>query len=499
MRTACRLLIAYPMLAVMAAGQGFTQHLFEPAVPLPDVDTFSEFAAGDVDEDGLTDLVLRNNTSPGPFIVSLYLGLGGGAFGPAQPLDFPDGGIFGDFSPVFARDLDGDGHLDVVNPVSGAGKVGVRLGHGDGTFGPLLTSPGAAGSPVDADVSDADGDGLLDLLLVESGTSTQPDHGTIKLMRGEGDGTFQPSVVIHHARSPDSVEVADFDGDGTPDLAYLDNVAPFQSQAFVIVARGLGGGVFADGVGYPSPDSGVNLVAADIDRNGTVDLLQGNAGNPGWLLLSGNGRGDFFSALEFGPAGEQYVAVADLDRDGYLDIVARSHTTLFAQRMVAGEITGAAVSVPFGASNGFFGLVIADLDVDGLPDVAVHVLTTTLFLDALGPWIDIGQSKPTVSGAPALAGSGTPAAGQTVTLQISGLAAGLPGQLFLGSSPAQLSLKGGHLVPSPEVLLLVNVGTPLSGPWPAGVPVGTALYLQAWFEPAPDEIAASNALVVIAE
>lgn len=103
---------------------------------------------------------------------------------------------------------------------------------------------------------------------------------------------------------------------------------------------------------------------------------------------------------------------------------------------------------------------------------------------APGPWQNLGFAKPGSSGTPALFGVGAPAPGSSVTLAVANAAAAAPLWLVVGGARLDLPFLGGVLVPSPQVVLplATDAGGGLALPvaWPAGVPAGTAIYLQAW-------------------
>ena len=105
---------------------------------------------------------------------------------------------------------------------------------------------------------------------------------------------------------------------------------------------------------------------------------------------------------------------------------------------------------------------------------------------------------------PLLEGEGTLQAGETVTLTVSKCAKSSFAHLVIGTSTVFAPLFGGTLVPSPE-RILANVPTRkgliiLEGPWPAGVPPGTEVFMQWWVldSQAAQGYSASNALVATA-
>jgi hypothetical protein len=117
---------------------------------------------------------------------------------------------------------------------------------------------------------------------------------------------------------------------------------------------------------------------------------------------------------------------------------------------------------------------------------------------------DVGGGKPGGAGVPVLAAQGTLAPDSPGTLSLDGAAPLAPVTLVLGLSELGAPFKGGTLVPVPNVLigLATDAGGSISLPftWPAGVPAGTEVWLQAWIEDAAasQALAASNGLHCVA-
>jgi hypothetical protein len=154
----------------------------------------------DLDADGLLDVVV-GHTAPGSSYARVWLGTGGGAFGP------PTSYFGGTFFEV--ADATGDGVPDLVLAASTA--AGVRPGLGDGTFGPVLIATDEAlfGDLV---VADLDGDDVPDL------AAASLDSGDLRVLRGLGAGAFAPAVTVTGLELPGGLEDGDLDGDGRPDL-----------------------------------------------------------------------------------------------------------------------------------------------------------------------------------------------------------------------------------------------------------------------------------------
>ena len=212
-------------------------------------------------------------------------------------------------------DFNGDGNLDVAVGLNGyngdrAAVVAIMLGKGDGTFRRVATVPIQvfAGNLITGDFNS---DGNLDLALITN-------LNQVSLLLGNGDGTFQPARNFLTGISPTSIVTGDFNQDGNLDL-----VTSNSTDNSVSVLLGKGDGSFLAHV--DSPTGGVSpfgMAEGDFNRDGILDLAVTENSSNEVTLLFGNGDGTFaFSSELFGVTYPGFVATADLNGDGNLDLI----------------------------------------------------------------------------------------------------------------------------------------------------------------------------------
>jgi hypothetical protein len=219
---------------------------------------------------------------------------------------------------VTVADLNHDGIPDLaIANFTGQGTVSILLGNGDGTF-QSAQSYAAGIFPSSVAVGDFNGDGIPDLALA-AGYPNCPGSSSVQVLLGNGDGTFQAATQYSAGDTPSCVAVRDLNGDGIADLA----VTNFVSND-VSVLLGHGDGTFQAAVNYavgPSAAPPLSLAVADFNRDGFPDLAVTFAG--GVRLLLGNGDGTFQPTPLSYVAGSYFsaLAVGDFNRDGFSDLV----------------------------------------------------------------------------------------------------------------------------------------------------------------------------------
>jgi len=305
---------------------------FQPVVTYnPGGGYTNSVAVADVNGDGKPDIVVANCTSSGgdcwndrsDGTVGVLLGNGDGTFQTAVSYD-PGGWRT---LAVAVADVNGDGKPDIVVANLGSNNVGVLLGNGDGTFQTAVTYGSGGynswGSGQLVAVADVNGDGKPDIVVANNCADSACDNGgSVGVLLGNGDGTFQPAVAFGSGgNGPAAVAVADVNGDGKPDLVVTNN-----SSSTVAVLLGNGDGTFQTATTYDSGYGGAPLgvAVADVDGDGKPDIVVADFGMSGLLgVLLGNGNGTFQTALSYGSGGycTDGVVVTDVSGDGKPDIM----------------------------------------------------------------------------------------------------------------------------------------------------------------------------------
>ncbi len=321
---------------------------------------------------------------------------------------------------------DGIPDLAILN-FGDPGSVDVFLGNGDGTFqSPPASSSTVATFPQAMAAADVNGDGKLDLVVVNECADDSCNNGSVSVLLGNADGTFEPQVVFATGAFSRFVAVGDLNFDGLPDLAVTNNGDGTVSVLLSTGDAGLYGaatpygvgsgsssgplgvaiGIFNPGFGFLDlavsnngdgtitilPENGLGtfnapgettlplppgaspywLVTGDLRDNGTLDLVVPDAGSPSVYVLLGNGNSTFqpYATYTVGN-GPQGVSLGDINGDGVLDLV------------VPATDADGTVSVLLGHGDGTFApqtlypvgdnptwAALADFNGDGLLDIA---------------------------------------------------------------------------------------------------------------------------------
>jgi hypothetical protein len=357
--------------------------------------------AADFNNDGKPDFAVMTTQGNAIYIM---LGNGDGTFtaSPGSPINGVGAtSCVNAFEPsncsLTSADFNHDGNMDLAETSGFDNEVLVYLGHGDGTFTQATGSPITVGDfPQAVRTGDFNKDGLVDMAVANA------KDDTVSILLGNGDGTFTPATNSPVAAGgfPFFLAVADFNNDGSPDIAVSD-----QSGNTVTILLGNGDGTFNQAAGSPIPGFNYNpgeIVAADFNGDGRVDIAATNftavppATTATVTVLLGNGDGTFAAApgspiaVGLDPFA---MAAGDFNEDGITDLAVvnygdiTNHPTQTLTLLLGngdGTFTSAGTPTELGDSPN--DIAVADFNGDGTPDLVIPELAdfdTTILLDQL--------------------------------------------------------------------------------------------------------------------
>ena len=333
---------------------------------------------------GFANVILANKSSPGAFVKGVH---------------YPTTG--NDPSSIAVADLTGSGSLDLVVANFSSGSVSVFM-HGatPGTYIPAV-SVTSGGAPNQVVIADVNGDGHPDLVLADSSTS---GNAIILFQDPANPGHFlAPTLLSTGTNSAASVAAADLNGDGKLDIvAAVSDINGDNGAVYVFYQSTTTPGTFLPPVIFPAGAQPQSVRIADVNGDGLPDLVVANFG-PGAdgkgsagvsvLLQDAAHRGQFLAPVTYATqAGSLDVVVADLNGDGKPDLVVANRgprptgsVSVLLQDAAHPGVFLSATSYPgFGQP---LGVAVADLNGDGHPDIAVAdgVSATVLLQNATSP------------------------------------------------------------------------------------------------------------------
>jgi hypothetical protein len=487
-------------------------------------------ALGDVNGDGVPDLAVGAPAASPFFFPDGRVTVRSGRNPAAVLATYTGAALQLGYSVASLGDLDGDGIDDLAAGSPGSGTLKPRVTVWSGATGAELFFQEAQftsryGEAVTG-FGDVDLDGVPDVLAgAPGGIGVGNLFGTVRVLSGASGATLHewhgPKFRSHYGAA--LAALGDVNGDGVPD-ALIGAPDPEDSSGpdlgHVHLVSGANGASLGSLAGDADHDLFGTAVAGlgDVNGDGTPDFAVSapEVGNSEGLVRAYSGATlAQLWALAGAPQqalGEQrsLAALGDTSGDGVCDLLLGTWRVGAggSLRVLDGATGAALMTREHDVPGGRFGFSVSggpDMSGDGWPDIVVSAPKDDLSPPGGPGKVFLLSSRPADYGAPQLVGGGLTVAGQPFSLQVVGGAPGSACYFLVGLSRLDLPFKGGVLVPSPDLLLagllLDGAGSlTLGGPWPAGIPAGFEIWMQAWF-PAPAAMhgfTATNSVLCVA-
>ncbi len=316
----------------------------------------------DVNNDGKLDFVAPSTQSSA--VVAL-INDGSGSFSNAYTSAAAGSAI----GYVAAGDFNGDGLQDLVT--THADRYGILFNQGDNTFVQQYSTGTWPGINA-VTTGDFNGDGHVDVALSMFEAApimpkNQPGYNRISMMMGNGDGTFSGSYseswpsYVQCVGSGQHLAAADFDNDGAQELAFA-----HCDQNAVRIMKPNASGKF-DTVGSANVEKATSVKLGDFNGDGMFDVVTTAINGINVFLR----QGPFSFAAPVVYQGYGDLAVADVNDDGKLDLVARDRFNAIAVFL---NHSNGALAAPIDYLSGLnpSGTVSGDWNGDGRDDLAFN-------------------------------------------------------------------------------------------------------------------------------
>lgn len=334
----------------------------------------ADVAVGDFNGDRHPDVAFANGPGSEAAVV-IYHGNGRGAFDAAgrRVLDLAETSLAGNVAAIVAAEVNGDGYCDLA--VGGQHECAIYRGSAAGLGERITSLPAESASELA--LGDFNRDGFRDIVVANAGANPNvPPSSVVYWGVAEGwDARRRTSLPTQSARS---VAVGDINGDGFPDLLFGNRNDNRETPAQIF----LGGvdGFVPERRKELQAFGGVGAAVADLDGDGHADVLlcnhlSGTESLP-TSIFWGNPRHDYSSTdmTTLEPGGTMMSKVADLDDDGFPDLLLVNEgvpTVWWGSEQ--GYSARHRTPLPTGsepAGKSVLALAVADLDRDGYLDVA---------------------------------------------------------------------------------------------------------------------------------
>jgi len=277
----------------------------------------------DLTADGLVDLLVADHCL-GLF---MFKGDGKGTFAPLAKMGTPAGEGFNDAA---AGDLDGDGLLDIVALGSFSRGYTLFMGEAPGQFAPRKSSLPRKGYGWEVNLHDLNGDGRLDIYGTLQGFRPEDGPGGAragKIWLQEEGGVWTQAPRFPERGNWFGMARGDFDEDGRPDFA-LSNHGDHEGGIRIYRATSDGAWEETGHIGAAQQKRYAGVAVTDMDGDGHQDVVAVEYRGPTVVVWLGDGKGSFAECSDRPPPIDRIdrpgwgIAAGDIDRDGNIEVVA---------------------------------------------------------------------------------------------------------------------------------------------------------------------------------
>jgi hypothetical protein len=343
-------------------------------------------AVGDFNGDGLPDIVTADHGTGTSGKVSVYMNQGNGQFvrtdyaaGP-----FPNSVVVADLKGNGRLDLIVANDLNSGSTNAGTGEISILYGNGDGTFQAPVTLKTGGNSPSVAMVADFNHDGFLDVAVAEeAGSKQSPSGSDVVMFLGTGGGNFAaPYVALNNfgGGQTENGVVADVSSTGYPDIIIGNETGttsdPSYQRVEVLVNSQTNQPTFSVKT-FKAAAHTFSVAVGDFNGDGRPDIATVNNQNPGSLsIFLGTGTSSLYPATasytyNLGNVQPSSVIAADVNGDGKLDLVITNHATNTVGIMLGNGDGTFQPMRTYAAGGGPEFAAIADFNGDCWTDIAV--------------------------------------------------------------------------------------------------------------------------------
>ena len=330
----------------------------DPVLLIESIDQMASFSYGDMNDDGVNDLLFRG-TNYGEY--SFLPNLGGASFGDpvriAGNIRYP--------SDVESSDLDNDGDQEIVVMSEAFNRIAYYNNIGDNQFAPLAIISEESFSLKGLILFDVNNDTYIDII-----TATNEVGAGLIWYQNMGDGTFSDyNVIAGSDGASTKLTLMDVDGDGDDDLIR----ALFGAEINLIWYENTGTGFGPETEIPNSIGTILDIEISDFDGDDDQDLIISGYTSGSFIYWIENLDGIFASELELTSVSEtQDIAVADVNGDDLTDVIVVNNLLSSSEVLWYENMGDVALGEPIVISSGTFPISrieMKDLNLDGRIDV----------------------------------------------------------------------------------------------------------------------------------